>query len=361
VVRTGTNLSGTSTVNFATVAGGTATGGVCSTLGVDYVSTSGTLTFDPGVTSLSVEVKLCNDLLTENPSEYVQLSLSNPVGATIGSQNNATLMVLDAVSEFQSTIPIVVGSGGTASPYPSVMGISGYQGPIDGLRLTLFDVTVAMPDDMMILLVDPSGTRKFLIAASVGGTEPLHGATITLEDSAMSFLSDSTVIPEGWNYKPTSCNTSTADFPAPAPSGPYIEPGCGPETTNTFASVFGGVIPNGSWSLYVVGLSSASVDSIGGWGIQFMVPTAAEASISGLVLTSYGAGIANARVTVWGGEMTQPFMTVTGSFGFYRVDGLPAGRTYFVSVNARRYTFVQPVRTVNVNEDVTGLDFTADP
>jgi hypothetical protein len=120
-------------------------------------------------------------------------------------------------------------------------------------------------------------------------------------------------------------------------------------------------MPNGSWSLYVVGLSSESVDSIGGWGIQFMVPTAADASISGRVVTPQGAGIGNAKVTVWGGEMTQPVMTVTGSFGFYRIDGLPAGRTYFVSVNAGRYTFQQPVRTVNLNEDVADLDFTADP
>jgi Calx-beta domain len=63
------------TVGFAT-ADGTATSGV------DYVATTGTLTFAPGVTSRNVTVSITGDTLVEANETYF-VNLSNPVGATI--------------------------------------------------------------------------------------------------------------------------------------------------------------------------------------------------------------------------------------------------------------------------------------
>ncbi len=63
----------------------------------DYVPTNGTLTFGPGVTSLSFTVPILQDAVDEL-NETVTLELFNLVGppdATIGGQNNATLTILD--------------------------------------------------------------------------------------------------------------------------------------------------------------------------------------------------------------------------------------------------------------------------
>lgn len=72
--RTGTT-SGTSSVNFATVAG---TAAATS----DFTPVSGTLTFAPGETSKTVNIPIVDNDATES-TEVFQLQLSSPVGATI--------------------------------------------------------------------------------------------------------------------------------------------------------------------------------------------------------------------------------------------------------------------------------------
>ncbi len=76
------------TVNYAT-AGGTATPNV------DYLPTSGSLTFAPGVNTQTFTVAILNDTLPE-ASETVGLVLSDPVGAaTLGVPNPALLTIQD--------------------------------------------------------------------------------------------------------------------------------------------------------------------------------------------------------------------------------------------------------------------------
>ena len=72
----------TVTVNFHTV-GRTATEGTsCRLSGVDFVATSGTLTFSPGETQKLVKVGVCGDILPE-PNENFTLQLSVAQFATL--------------------------------------------------------------------------------------------------------------------------------------------------------------------------------------------------------------------------------------------------------------------------------------
>lgn len=87
------------------------------------------------------------------------------------------------------------------------------------------------------------------------------------------------------------------------------------------------------------------------------VPTAGEASISGRATTADGRGIRNIRVVVTGGNLAEPVIAVTSSFGYFRVDGLRAGETYLVSVGGKRYIFETPVRLVSLGEDALDVDF----
>lgn len=87
--------------------------------------------------------------------------------------------------------------------------------------------------------------------------------------------------------------------------------------------------------------------------------TAANASISGSVLTSSGIGIKNALLTVSGGDLKTPITIQTGAFGTYLIDGLTAGQSYIVTVASKRHWFVDASRLITVDDSVSGYNFVA--
>lgn len=95
VTRTN-GLTGTVTVNVTQTAG-TATGGAACGSGADFVNivSPQTLTFNNLVSSQTVTVPLCSDLVTD-PDETVGFTLSGVTGgATIGATNATTLTITD--------------------------------------------------------------------------------------------------------------------------------------------------------------------------------------------------------------------------------------------------------------------------
>lgn len=93
------------------------------------------------------------------------------------------------------------------------------------------------------------------------------------------------------------------------------------------------------------------------WGVGTLVPTSANVELGGRVLTADGMPIRNAQVIVSGGGLPQPITVHTSSFGFYHVTGLQAGRTYTITVGAKRYRFVNPTRIITLGESATDIDF----
>jgi hypothetical protein len=88
VTRTG-GTAGTVTVDYQSVAGGTAVAGT------DYNTVSGTLTLLDGIASRTFHVQLIDDTQT-GESVTVNLALSNPLGgATLGSPASAVLTIAD--------------------------------------------------------------------------------------------------------------------------------------------------------------------------------------------------------------------------------------------------------------------------
>ena len=114
VTRTGPT-TGIATVDFATVAGGNAVAGV------DYVSTSGTLTFDVGVSSVSFTVTTIDDKLFKG-DRTLTLQLSNPTDSApasailLGPRSQATLTIADNEQRLRFATPSVsVTEGSVAS------------------------------------------------------------------------------------------------------------------------------------------------------------------------------------------------------------------------------------------------------
>lgn len=86
VTRTGSTATA-ATVDYATSAG-------TATYRSDYIYSFGRLRFAVGETSKTFGVLIINDVYIE-PNETITLALSNPTGATLGTQSAATLTILD--------------------------------------------------------------------------------------------------------------------------------------------------------------------------------------------------------------------------------------------------------------------------
>ncbi|MBK7393710.1 MAG: carboxypeptidase regulatory-like domain-containing protein [Chloracidobacterium sp.] len=381
LVRTG-NTSIVSTVQVSTTVGGgnPGTGGTCGTAGVDYGTiTNQSVVFNSGDTEAFATVQICTgDTIVEIPDETASLSMSVVSGASAGAQTSAVLSINDTASQFLQAIPhdpINMFFATVANPYPSQIVVAGAPNIVGTMRVTLYDVSHANPDNMDVLLVGPLG-QKYLLVADTGGPFPIDPATpvtLTFSDFAGGHLLDSGAWTTG-QFLPTVCETNTVFAPT-APAGPYVTPNC--STANTLAQTmfgsggtgFGLTNPNGTWSLYVrddagqlrpIGDDTANfaVGRIaGGWGLEFLAPTAADVSIGGRVLTAGGRGIRGAFVTVTGNSLVSPINVTTGVNGRYTVPGLTAGETYVVTVRSRRFFFDQPSRVITLNDNVADADF----
>ncbi len=331
---------------------------------MDYISVSQLVTFNPGVTSLPVSVQLCGDGLAEMPFETVNLSIT---GADAGPMNTAVLRINDTATAFRNSTPIQCDSITGANPYPSSITVTGGPISIGGVRVTLYDLWHVSPDNMDILLVGPLG-QEYVLMGDAGGTTPIDPATpvtLTFQDVEPQVLPDNGPLTTGI-FEPTTWESPVTNFPPPAPPGPYVEPGStigGPVETTMFGT-FGLTDANGTWSLYVRDDGGNAIaitcEIAGGWGLEFLAPTAAQASISGRVTTADGTSIRNAEMVLTGNSVATPLRVSTSSFGYFTFEGLQVGETYVLTVNSRRFTFTQPSRVISLTDNATGMDFTAD-
>lgn len=226
-------------------------------------------------------------------------------------------------------------------------------------------------DSLICLLVGPGG-QEFVIMGDAGGAVPIpsdNTVTLSFTDAATTVLPNAGPLTTG-NFEPTTWESPVSNFPGTAPPGPYSEPGSmvGGTGVQTFFGNFGVTNANGQWRLYLrddAGFPVQAPESIsgcfaGGWGIEFFASTAANASISGRVMTADGRPIRNATVTVTGGSLVEPVVVQTGTFGYYAFEELRAGETYIVTVSQRRFTFQTPARVVSLSNNITDLDFIAE-
>ncbi|MDQ3254149.1 MAG: hypothetical protein M3R15_09630, partial [Acidobacteriota bacterium] len=173
-------------------------------------------------------------------------------------------------AQFCNSTPISITgslSSGRATPYPSNITVSGLNGVITNVSVTLNTIQHDWSRDIDILLVGPHG-EKFVVMSDVGWSRGFDSpATITLSDAGSTILTDQAVPIASGTYKPTNHSdsfTTPDSFDAPAPIGPYNHPT--PTGSATFTSVFNNINPNGTWSLYVMDDDSSNAGSIaGGW------------------------------------------------------------------------------------------------
>jgi hypothetical protein len=140
----------------ATVTVAYATGGGTATAGVDYVATSGTLTFAAGIRTQSFTVTIKGDTLKES-NETILVTLSNAKNATIGSATG-TITIVDDEKALTAT------SAGPTTAGASTLGAA--------------DVTAAL-----------AAARAVWASAGVD-TSLLEGVTVTVADLPDTMLGE---------------------------------------------------------------------------------------------------------------------------------------------------------------------------
>lgn len=86
---------------------------------------------------------------------------------------------------------------------------------------------------------------------------------------------------------------------------------------------------------------------------------AANANVGGRVSDVNGNGIARVQVKISGGELSEPINLITSPLGYFSFE-VPVGQTYILTVSSKNYTFSNPNQVINVNDNVTNLNFIAE-
>lgn len=155
-------------------------------------------------------------------------------------------------------------TGAPANPYPSNISVSGITGTVSKVRVKLNGLNHTFPSDVDMLLVGPLAQKFIVLSDVIGGTDWVN-INYTLDDSAAAVIPSSGT-PASGTFRPTNYG-ATDVFPAPAPAAPYQHPATAGAAT--FASVFNGMNPNGTWSLYVVDDANLDVGNVsGGWALE---------------------------------------------------------------------------------------------
>jgi len=195
---------------------------------------------------------------------------------------------------FSNTASIAIPVGGSATPYPSPINVSGAPASIGYLSVTLNGFSHTWVTDVNVLLVSPTGQKILLIANTNGAGDASNNTLTFIPDGTATLPTFTTNVVSGVY----ACSVLDAPFalPAPAPAGPY----------GTSLAPLIGTNPNGTWNLYVWdddGIGDGG-SFAGGWSIGFSStapgPIATAFTYQGL-LSAAGTpinGNANVRFTL---------------------------------------------------------------
>jgi subtilisin-like proprotein convertase family protein len=141
--------------------------------------------------------------------------------------------------------------------------VSGQIGIIRQVQVTLVGLQHPSPQDLGVLLVGPNN-EQVVLASGAGGNTAIQDVQLIFSDSAPGALPSVGPIASG-SYRASNLNGRlAADFPGTGSTRPL----------SPSLSVFNGLVPNGTWSLYVrdfTGNSKGDGQQIaGGWMISFV-------------------------------------------------------------------------------------------
>ena len=173
------------------------TGGGTATPGEDYTAAAGTASFTAGATSATVPVEVLGDL-TDEPDETFEVTLSNPVGADLGTPATATVTIFDddPMPDLTGADLSVFESVGDAQVVVTLSAVSGYDVTVD---YATADGTATAPEDYTATsgtALIPAGASSTTVPVPIvndGVLEPDESFTLGLSNAMNAVLMTSSV------------------------------------------------------------------------------------------------------------------------------------------------------------------------
>lgn len=256
-------------------------------------------------------------------------------------------------------IPDGTGSNGCGTARNIAFTVSGARIPTLATSVS-FTGTHTYIGDLQVILIAPNASQ-FVLFSYVGrqnltgdfGDDSDINGTYAFQDSSLLNIwtaaagVNAGIVPPG-TYRTQAAGPSATDSPGPAFTSLVAWSSTVPN-------------PNGVWTLRFLDCAAVDTGTITAASLILVGPTAAPASISGRVVSSTGRGIGGARITVSGQGLSDPIVVMTNPFGYFKIAAVSSGQTYIMSVSSKQAAFSVPSKVITVNDDVTELEFVADP
>ncbi|HUD82931.1 MAG TPA: DUF11 domain-containing protein, partial [Candidatus Saccharimonadales bacterium] len=250
--------------------------------------------------------------------------------------------------EIPNSIYVSETASGPANPYPSLLSVSNVTGFVSQVTVTFSNLSHAYPHDIATLLVGPNGQDvALMVSAGANASAGMVDQTLIFDQTAANPLPASGIIVSG-TYRPGDYQPSYSFSNAPA--GPY----------STNLSVFSGISPNGTWSLYAYDTTQGDSGGISnGWAVTIttITPVNQEADMAASIVASTG------QLTL--GNSATFLLSVTNNgpnpASAYLTNVLPAGLS-FVSASIPQTNYTQNgqvvLYTLGILNPGTGLTIT---
>jgi len=244
---------------------------------LDALNVTATLLATNGVTPFAPVSSSYGNIVGNGPviSRTFSFKATGVVGGTVTANlrltsGGSTIAVVPftfvlgrAQYTFSNPAQIIINDFAPATPFPSSIQVSGISGVATKVSVTLSNISHTYPDDIDIMLVGPQN-KSVILMSDAGSTSfspnPINNVTLTFEDDAPGFLSDTDQIVSG-RYLPT--NYQPDSWPAPIPPD---------APTQSTLLTPGPQDPNGTWRLFVVDDARGDVGVIAnGWSLTLAV------------------------------------------------------------------------------------------
>ena len=244
------------------------------------------------------------------------------------------------------------------TPRDVTFNVSGFPVAVGSVSVS-FTMTHSYIGDLQISLTAPNSTSMVMMsrvgantATSFGDSSNMSGTYVFSDAGSGGIWAAAASVSNNQNVPAGTYRTQAAGPFSPVDPGPAFT-----SLISTFSTVAN---PNGTWTLRFLDCAATDTGSVTAASLTLFGPLAADAVVSGRVTDVDGAGIRNASVSIFGGNLQEPLRARTGEFGTYSFS-VPAGQTYVVSVSSKKFFFQENTLVVNVGDNLANLDFVAMP
>jgi len=154
---------------------------------------------------------------------------------------------------------------GPANPYPSDIAVSGVNGDVSAVTVTVSNLIHGFPHDIGMLLVGPTGASCVLMSAAADYSTITTPITVTFDQTAPLLPTEGDIVSASYqpaDYYASQYGTTETFSKSLVPVGPY----------NTNLTVFSSVPANGTWALYIEDDADGDAGAISnGWGLAFTI------------------------------------------------------------------------------------------